>query len=230
LINYYNQRGVFINIDIVGEYFMKKNRLIIIAVISLLAVIFISSIFINAGSSDYTNGVDTSNSNVTIGFKSNVDTYIIYKINSGTQLNYRMTYNSNNSRYEQAIEAVKGDTVSYSFTYNNGTPAYDSEWYNYTVGDSSTDTSSEPEPTATVTSSDGYSLKWSDEFEESTINRSNWTFDIGNGGWGNNELEYYTDRIENARIEDGNLVIEAKEESYNGSTKMYVDYVRVFQK
>lgn len=66
-------------------------------------------------------------------------------------------------------------------------------------------------------------LIWSDEFDGNEINRNNWTYDIGKGnngntnGWGNNELQYYTDRTDNARIEDGNLVIEAKKEDYNGS-------------
>ena len=35
---------------------------------------------------------------------------------------------------------------------------------------------------------------WSDEFDGGQIDRSKWKFDIGGGGWGNNELEYYTDR------------------------------------
>jgi beta-glucanase (GH16 family) len=51
---------------------------------------------------------------------------------------------------------------------------------------------------------------WSDEFEGPQVDTSKWTYDIGNWGWGNNELQYYTaDRPKNARIEDGNLIIEA---------------------
>ncbi len=61
----------------------------------------------------------------------------------------------------------------------------------------------------------GYSLVWSDEFNGTSIDTSKWNFEIGNGewGWGNNELQYYTGRTENARIENGNLVIEARDES-----------------
>lgn len=62
-----------------------------------------------------------------------------------------------------------------------------------------------------------WTLTWSDEFEGENINTSNWTYDIDGHGWGNNELQYYTDRYENARIENGNLLIEARKESYNGS-------------
>lgn len=60
-------------------------------------------------------------------------------------------------------------------------------------------------------------LIWSDEFDSDKINKENWTYDIGfgNNGWGNSELQYYTDREDNARIENGSLVIEAKKENYN---------------
>ncbi|WAG63070.1 family 16 glycosylhydrolase [Clostridium estertheticum] len=48
------------------------------------------------------------------------------------------------------------------------------------------------------------------------MNTSNWAYETGSGGWGNNELEYYTNRSDNARIENSNLIIEAKKESYGG--------------
>lgn len=72
-----------------------------------------------------------------------------------------------------------------------------------------------PAPTATPGSGD-YTLVWSDEFDGAEIDRNKWTFDIGWGqnGWGNNELQYYTDRPENARLENGMLIIEAREERY----------------
>jgi len=71
---------------------------------------------------------------------------------------------------------------------------------------------------ATCQSRADWTLVWSDEFNEATVNPANWTFDIGNGsgGWGNNELEYYTSRTNNVRIENGNLVIQARQESYGG--------------
>jgi len=59
-----------------------------------------------------------------------------------------------------------------------------------------------------------YTLVWSDEFDGPEINRENWKFNKGGGGWGNAEYEYYTDRPENARIENGMLVIEARKEKY----------------
>ncbi len=60
-------------------------------------------------------------------------------------------------------------------------------------------------------------LIWSDEFNGSSINTANWSFETGGGGWGNNELENYTSRTENARISNGTLVIEARRESFGGS-------------
>lgn len=71
-------------------------------------------------------------------------------------------------------------------------------------------------PTVTAKADTGWNLAWSDEFNETNINTSNWKFETGGDGWGNNELEYYTNRPENARIENGNLVVEARKENYNG--------------
>ena len=65
----------------------------------------------------------------------------------------------------------------------------------------------------------GYVLVWSDEFKGkngSLPDTKKWTYDIGGSGWGNHELEYYTNRAENARIEHGKLVITARAESYAG--------------
>ncbi|MFD1062247.1 family 16 glycosylhydrolase [Winogradskyella litorisediminis] len=46
-----------------------------------------------------------------------------------------------------------------------------------------------------------------------------WNYNIGTGtnGWGNNELQYYTDRSENVTVENGFLLITAREESFNNS-------------
>jgi beta-glucanase (GH16 family) len=66
---------------------------------------------------------------------------------------------------------------------------------------------------------EGYSLVWSDEFngkDGSLPDAAKWTYDIGGSGWGNHELEYYTNRPENARIEDGKLVITTRREEYTG--------------
>ncbi len=70
----------------------------------------------------------------------------------------------------------------------------------------------------TPTSYQGWKLSWADEFDGPEINTDWWTHEIGKGdnGWGNNELEYYTDAPENSKIENGNLVIIARDDSWNG--------------
>ncbi|WP_420581107.1 glycoside hydrolase family 16 protein [Reichenbachiella sp.] len=72
----------------------------------------------------------------------------------------------------------------------------------------------------------GYKLVWFDEFDYSGLpDVSKWSYDVGDGcpnvcGWGNNELEYYTEeRLENARVEDGHLIITAIKE--NMGSKAY---------
>jgi beta-glucanase (GH16 family) len=66
----------------------------------------------------------------------------------------------------------------------------------------------------------GWSLVWADEFAQpdgSSPDSAKWVFDVGATGWGNRELQYYTARTDNVRVEKGQLVIEAKRESYLGS-------------
>jgi beta-glucanase (GH16 family) len=73
--------------------------------------------------------------------------------------------------------------------------------------------------TASAVKQPGWKLVWSDEFNgpnNSAVNLSKWTFDIGGEGWGNQELEYYTSRPQNVFIQDGNLVIRAHRENYTG--------------
>jgi beta-glucanase (GH16 family) len=62
----------------------------------------------------------------------------------------------------------------------------------------------------------GYRLVWSDEFEGNSIDGSKWGYDLGGGGWGNNELEYYTNRGQNSYVQDGILHIKAIKESFEG--------------
>ena len=62
-----------------------------------------------------------------------------------------------------------------------------------------------------------------DEFDsEGAPDAAIWNFDIGRGsnndGWGNQELQYYTDRTENVKVENGFLLITAQEESFEGAS------------
>lgn len=69
-----------------------------------------------------------------------------------------------------------------------------------------------PQTLTQSTTGDNWELVWSDEFEgEGLPDTTKWIYDVGNWGWGNNEPQYYTaSRTENARLENGNLIIEAR--------------------
>ncbi|MEM1256925.1 MAG: glycoside hydrolase family 16 protein [Bacteroidota bacterium] len=67
-------------------------------------------------------------------------------------------------------------------------------------------------------------LVWEDNFDvDGAPDPNRWGYDLGDGteqglpGWGNEELQYYTDRPENATIQNGVLLITAREESFEGA-------------
>jgi beta-glucanase (GH16 family) len=70
----------------------------------------------------------------------------------------------------------------------------------------------------------GWNLVWSDEFNGKNGSKpdvNKWSYNLGTGvnyciqeGWGNGEMEYYTDRTENSYIQDGKLIIKAIKEDY----------------
>ena len=68
-----------------------------------------------------------------------------------------------------------------------------------------------------------YELVWSDEFDkDGTPDTTKWAYAIGDGcptlcGWGNGEKQYYTDKPENVRVENGLLIIEARKEKIASS-------------
>jgi beta-glucanase (GH16 family) len=78
-----------------------------------------------------------------------------------------------------------------------------------------------PDQVASPTAPTGveeWRLVWSDEFDSPGLpDSSKWTADVGGSGWGNNELQYYSEaRPENARVEGGLLIVEARREPLGG--------------
>lgn len=65
-----------------------------------------------------------------------------------------------------------------------------------------------------VSSSADPNILWSEEFDGTALNTEIWTYETGATGWGNNELQYYTDRTDNAYVEGGYLHIVAKNELF----------------
>ena len=59
-----------------------------------------------------------------------------------------------------------------------------------------------------------YTMVWSDEFNGTALDESIWDYNTGGTGWGNQELQYYTKRPENIRVQNGCLEIEARKEKY----------------
>ena len=73
----------------------------------------------------------------------------------------------------------------------------------------------------------GWTLTWSDEFnapDGTPVDTSKWVLETGGNGWGNQELEYYTTRPENAFQQGGNLIIKVTKEKYTGADNVTRDY------
>ncbi|QUL56830.1 family 16 glycosylhydrolase [Paenibacillus tritici] len=73
-------------------------------------------------------------------------------------------------------------------------------------------------PVGSASAAPTWNLAWSDEFDGTSLNTANWTAETGtgSGGWGNNELQFYTNREQNLKVTGGNLVITAQKENYSG--------------
>ncbi|HKN36209.1 MAG TPA: glycoside hydrolase family 16 protein [Terriglobales bacterium] len=63
-----------------------------------------------------------------------------------------------------------------------------------------------------------WSLVWSDEFNgrNPAVDATKWVIETGGGGFGNDELEYYTARPQNVQVRHGNLIVKALKENYTG--------------
>ena len=115
-------------------------------------------------------------------------------------------------------EVVESTTGNIEFTYTNpGINNYTVYVYAYSETDNYV---VEFQAISVFVNDDGVAgLIWSEEFNETgAVNNNNWTHEIGNGewGWGNGESQYYTNRLDNSKVEDGVLKITAKTESYQG--------------
>lgn len=64
------------------------------------------------------------------------------------------------------------------------------------------------------TAQTSWSLVWSDEFSGTALDQSIWTYEYGNSGWGNNELQYYTNDEDNVAVNNGTLKITARQENF----------------
>jgi len=129
--------------------------------------------------------------------------------------NQTLTFQPNETS-KQIIISVVGDEIRES-----------DETFFVLISNASNATIVKSKATATIQNDDAVgvfsNLVWADEFNGNSLNLDNWTFETGDGcpslcGWGNNELEYYTDRPENLFFRDGHMVIKALKENYNGKS------------
>ncbi|MEP0132993.1 MAG: family 16 glycosylhydrolase [Eudoraea sp.] len=125
---------------------------------------------------------------------------------TGTQIDYSddgfMGYYVGSSTYE--ILSISEDLL-YVRTYDALNP--DLAWYHRFSSEPATGGGDEKLESIYT------DLVWSDEFDvDGAPNPSNWTYDLGAGGWGNNEVQTYTDDPENVVVEGGMLKITAKSE------------------
>jgi len=132
-----------------------------------------------------------------------------------------------------SFTATANNAASFGYEFGDGgiaTVPGGATTYKYSLLGSNTYT-----VTVTATSSTGGTLKksipvtvnviagtpglvWSEEFNvDGAPNAARWGYDLGAGGWGNNEAQYYTSRPENVVVINGVLKITLKKETYSGS-------------
>jgi hypothetical protein len=158
---------------------------------------------------DYTQGVTVSGTTATINFNptSSTTTWtdVHYSVNGGALQNLRMARNATTgAETQQVLQAVSsGNTIAYSFTYNKGTPAYDTPTYSYTVG-SSTGGGTSVNPTA------GQACFFAD------INYGGDSFCASaSSSWVGTA---WNDRISSVKVASGVTVVLYNDVNYGGST------------
>lgn len=128
-----------------------------------------------------------------------------------------------------AFVATATNAATYEYDFGNGVyqtvptgkvtytyPASGNYMVNVTAKGATGNTVKKSVPVAVTVAQ---TLVWADEFNTpGAPDPAKWGYDIGNGdnGWGNNELQYYTNRLENAQVSNGTLKITAKKEAFSG--------------
>lgn len=147
--------------------------------------------------------------------------------NPPTNLTLNAVVSTDNSG-NVAFTAAATNAVTYDFDFGNGVfqtvpsgvvtykyPASGNYTVNVVAKSSGGQTASK---SVQITVTVALSLVWSEEFDTpGAPDPAKWGYDLGAGGWGNSELQYYTNRADNAVVSNGTLKIIAKAESYSGS-------------
>lgn len=134
----------------------------------------------------------------------------------GTGLvNFIITANNATTYKISFGDGVTQDAISGTNSYNYKTLGTNNYIVTVTANNGSKSISATVNITVFVTTG----AIWSDEFNTNgSPDAANWGYDLGAGGWGNNESQHYTNRADNAIVENGVLKIIAKKENYQGSS------------
>lgn len=135
---------------------------------------------------------------------------------------------SSDSSGSVLFTAAATDAVAYTFDFGNGSTEVTATGivtYHYIASGiytvkvtAQSSTAKKISESIVINVAVAQGLVWSDDFDSpGPPNSSKWGYDLGAGGWGNNEAQYYTNRADNAVVSDGNLKIILKKESYQGS-------------
>jgi beta-glucanase (GH16 family) len=175
-----------------------------IVTFALLSVLLISAA---CGKKSAEGPSDTAPSGLTVQTKVNADSSgnVMFTATATNAVSYDFDFGNG------VFQTVPGGIVTYKY------PASGNYSVNVVAKSAAGLTASQSVQVTVVVKS---SLVWADEFDvPGSPDASKWGYDIGtgSGGWGNNELEYYTSRTDNAVVSNGTLKIIAKKESYNGS-------------
>ena len=149
-------------------------------------------------------------------------------------VSFTATIDPNNPNNVNLLNTSEGEYSSFKWIYRNkeiedetNTVAYFPYSGEYEIELQLTKNSNvfSEKQTVTISADDpdyisSFTLTWADEFDGDNIDTDNWTFETGASGWGNNELQNYTNG-DNAKIENGNLVITARKVNNNQSAGSY---------
>jgi beta-glucanase (GH16 family) len=124
-----------------------------------------------------------------------------------------------NARNATSFKISYGDGTTQDAVSGKNTYTYKTAGtYTYIITVSAFNGTKSVSSTLSIRIATGTSPIWSDEFSTNGApDSSKWGYDLGAGGWGNNESQNYTNRADNVKVENGVLKIITKKESYQGS-------------
>lgn len=123
------------------------------------------------------------------------------------------TSDSSSSGPVEELPACSSSYMDTPAEPESSSSATEPKFSSVTLQSSSSDKVTEAAEVTSSSSSSPY--LWHDEFD--FIDTTQWSFETGASGWGNNEWQYYTNRNENAFVQNGILHIRASKEDYEGA-------------